>query len=145
MIMVSALPVRMLLVEDNDMDVRIFKRAMRSAGVDQPLCVAHDGVEALAALRGTDGIEQVRRPNIIVLDLNMPRMNGIEFLEALRADPSLADLVVFVLTTSDAPEDKRRAYERHVAGYVVKSISSQGLVDAIKLLDGYSRVVDLPN
>lgn len=140
----SPQPVRMLLVEDNDMDVRIFKRAMRDAGVDQPLSVARDGVEALAALRGADGIERVARPNVIVLDLNMPRMSGIEFLEELRADPSLTDLVVFVLTTSDSAEDRHQAYRRHVAGYVVKSMSGGDLVDAVTMFDRFARVVALP-
>jgi CheY-like chemotaxis protein len=143
--MPTALPVSMLLVEDNDMDIRIFKRAMRDAGVTKPLAIARDGVEALAALRGEDGQEPVQRPNVILLDLNMPRMNGIQFLEELRADPNLCDLVVFVLTTSDAPNDKREAYQRHVAGYVLKTMSGENLRDAIEMLDRYSRIVDLPN
>ena len=106
--------------------------------------VVHDGLEALAVLRGDEGPAPVNRPNIIVLDLNMPRMSGIEFLDQLRADPALHDLIVFVLTTSDAPRDKREAYQRNVAGYLVKSISGQGFAETVDMLGRFVRLVDLP-
>lgn len=142
--MANALAPTMLLIEDNEMDVLIFKRALRKLGADNPLEVAHDGIEALAALQGTDGKTPVHRPNVIVLDLNMPRMNGIEFLDELRADPALRDLVVFVLTTSDSPKDKQQAYQRNIAGYLVKSISGQGFTETVDMLGRYTRLVDLP-
>jgi CheY-like chemotaxis protein len=136
--------IRLLLVEDNRMDVRIFERALRQAGIDTSVTVARDGREALDILRGANGVQPFQRPNMILLDLHMPRMNGLEFLQEIRADPKLGDLVVFVLTTSDAPEDKAQAYKLHIAGYVLKSDPERSFVEAIEMFDSYACVVELP-
>lgn len=136
--------VTMMLVEDNQLDVRIFRRAMRSVGLDHPTCVASDGVEALDMLRGADGGAPVARPNVILLDLNMPRMNGLEFLGELRADPVLRKLVVFVLSTSDSPHDRERAYEYNVAGYVLKYTAGEDFADTVRMIGKYAEKVRLP-
>jgi CheY-like chemotaxis protein len=102
--------------------------------------VARDGQAALEALR--DG--SVRRPFLVLLDLNLPRMNGLEFLHALRADPELTDSVVFVLTTSRRDEDQTVAYRNHVAGYMVKSEVGESSKNLAALLTAYLRLVELP-
>lgn len=84
------------------------------------------------------------RPNLILLDLNMPRMGGIEFLEELRTDPNLKDSVVFVLTTSDAEADRLAAYDHFVAGYMVKSKIGENFFQLADMLEGYWRIVELP-
>jgi CheY-like chemotaxis protein len=136
--------VSVLLVDDDDVDVMAVKRAFRKAKIANPLFVARDGVEALAMLRGEDGHDPVPRPYIIILDLNMPRMDGLEFLTEIRADPEHRGAVVFVLTTSKADEDRAASYDKNVAGYIVKSDVGEGFLNVTSLLDSYWRVVLLP-
>ncbi len=124
-------PVSLLLVEDDAIDVMTVERMLRKQRVANPLFVAHDGVEALEMLRGEGGREHVPSPYMILLDLNMPRMGGLEFLDKLRADPEHEKAVVFVLTTSDAPEDRAAAYEHRVAGYIVKDRMGDDLLDLL--------------
>lgn len=112
--------VSVLLVEDDDLDVEAFRRALRRHEVDVDLVIARDGAEGLSTLR-----ERARQASesdrIVFLDLNMPGMNGHEFLAELRADPELSKTIVFVLTSSDHDRDIRLAYEKNVAGYFLKS------------------------
>ena len=131
-----------LLVEDDEVDVLGFRRALRSLRIANPVTVARDGIEALQILRGERG--PYPRPHLIVLDLNLPRMNGIELLRELRADPKLCDSVVFVLTTSRAEQDRVDAYRLNVAGYMVKSDPGASFLAAVTMLDHYWRVVELP-
>jgi CheY-like chemotaxis protein len=133
-----------LLVDDDGVDAEAVERAFRKADVSTPLVVASDGVEALEKLRGTDGSPPLPRPLVILLDLNMPRMNGIEFLDELRADPALRDHVVFVLTTSDDNRDKIAAYQRQVAGYLVKSNVGHNFTQLINLLQHYEDLIEMP-
>ena len=84
------------------------------------------------------------RPHIVLLDLNMPRMNGIEFLRQLREDQEHRDAVVFVLTTSSMTEDKAAAYDAGIAGYIQKTSAGRGLLQLVELLDAYCSVVELP-
>ncbi len=137
--------VRLLLVEDDDVDAEGVERALRKAGVDNPVERAIGGIEALARLRGKDGKPPLPRPYLILLDLNMPRMDGIAFLDELRADPALSDSVVFVLTTSDADRDKVRAYQAHVAGYMLKSRVGARFVNLVDLLNPYWQYIELPD
>lgn len=137
--------VTFLLVEDDDVDVMYLQRTFRQLGIANPLVVASDGIEALEKLRGANGHDPISKPFIILLDLNMPRMNGIEFLTELRKDPEIKHTVVFVLTTSDDEQDKFNAYEHHVAGYIVKNEAGQSLQPALEMLDRYWRVVELPS
>ncbi len=136
--------VHVLLIDDDDVDVMAVKRAFRKAKIANPLHIARDGLEGLALLRGEDGHDPIPRPYIIVLDLNMPRMDGLEFLTALREDPEHRGAVVFVLTTSKADEDRAASYDKNVAGYIVKSDVGEGFLNVTQLLDSYWRVVLLP-
>ncbi|WP_337997079.1 response regulator [Oleispirillum naphthae] len=132
--------VTLLLVEDDDVDAMGVERALKKRRIANPLIRARDGIEALEFLRG----DKVERPFLILLDLNMPRMGGLEFIRTLRADPDLSDAVVFVLTTSKSDEDMAAAYRAHVAGYIVKSEIGNCFNDLVELLDAYWQVVELP-
>lgn len=136
--------VTFLIVEDDDVDIIALERAFDQLKISNRKLIARNGVEGLEFLRGEGGREKINSPFIILLDLNMPRMNGLEFLEDIRNDPALRQSIVFVLTTSDDDRDKVSAYEKHVAGYIVKSDPSNGFMKAITMLDHYWRVVELP-
>ncbi len=139
-------PVSFLLVDDDEVDIISMQRALKKQKIANPLLVARDGIEALEILHGTH--EVFRRPHsvIVLLDLNMPRMNGHEFLNAIRGDATLSQLVVFVLTSSRHERDIHQAYEQNVAGYIVKEdLNNGGLSHALGLLDKYWRVVELPD
>lgn len=135
--------VKLLLVEDDRLDVMAIRRALNKARIGNPLRVAKDGLEALAILRG-EGCEKLQRPYLILLDLNMPRMNGIEFLTVLREDEVLRDSLVFVLTTSDDDQDILRAYDNLIAGYMVKANAGEDFVRLIGMLDHYWRIIEFP-
>ena len=96
---VSDSDVTFLLVEDDDIEVRVLKKTFAKLKIANDIVVAHDGIDALELLRGENGREKLQSPFIILLNINMPRMNGIEFLQEIRADPDLGNSVVFVLTT----------------------------------------------
>jgi CheY-like chemotaxis protein len=130
-----------LLVEDDDVDVMTVKRAFQKNHITNPLFVAGDGIEALQKLR--DGsVPKGRR--LVLLDLNMPRMNGIEFLRELRNDPKLAATPVVVLTTSNDDQDKVSAYNMNVAGYLLKPVTFQNFCDVMVALNKYWSLVELP-
>jgi CheY-like chemotaxis protein len=136
---------QILLVEDDEVAVMAVERALRQHDLDHRLRVARDGIEGLEVLRGTGGHDRLERPYVILLDLNMPRMSGHEFLEELRSDPELRSSVVFVLTTSDEPEDKMGAYDKFVAGYILKSKSGRDYNALIDMLEPYWDIVELPD
>ena len=136
--------VRLLHVEDDDICLMGLNRAFKAAKITNPVSFAHDGIEALDMLRGTNGRPRLPRPILILLDLNMPRMDGIEFLKELRKDDELKKSVVFIMTTSDADEDKIKAYNLGVAGYILKSNPANAFLEATALLDTYWRVVEFP-
>lgn len=123
--------VTILLVDDDDVDYMAVQRAMRQLRLLNPLVRARDGIEALAILTSLDTI---KGPYLILLDLNMPRMNGFEFLERIRSDPSLSSSVVFMLTTSSTDEDRMKAYSHHVAGYMVKTDIKDGFNNILTCL-----------
>ena len=130
-----------LLVEDDDVDVMNVRRAFDRNRIANPLYVAPDGVEGLRMLRAN---EVPRERRIILLDLNMPRMNGIEFLRELRADPALSHTPVIVLTTSDDERDKINAYNLNVAGYLLKPVTFVNFVEVMAALNKYWTLVELP-
>jgi len=136
--------IHLLHVEDDDMCLMMLSRMFKKAKIANPISFAHDGIDALDMLRGTNGRERFPRPYLILLDLNMPRMGGIEFLKELRRDEALKRSIVFVLTTSSADEDKVKAYDLGVAGYILKSNPANGFMEATALLDTYWRVVEFP-
>lgn len=130
-----------LLVEDDTVDVMNVQRAFKKSNCTNPLWVAGNGIEALEMLRnGT--IPAGRR--LILLDLNMPKMNGIEFLRALRADLELASASVVVLTTSNDDRDKVEAYNHNVAGYLLKPVTFSNFVDLMAALNKYWTLVEMP-
>jgi CheY-like chemotaxis protein len=137
-------PVNLLLVEDDDVDVQAFRRAFAKNRIANPITVARDGIEALEMLRGQNGKPKLPKPYLIVLDLNMPRMNGLEFLETIRADDDLKTSIVFIITTSKAEEDKARAYGHNVAGYIVKQDPAKTFLDAISLLEHFWKIIEFP-
>jgi CheY-like chemotaxis protein len=132
-----------LHVEDDDLCLMGMQRAFKVAKIANPIGYAHDGIEALEILRGTNGRTRLPRPFLILLDLNMPRMNGIEFLQAIRKDEELEGSIVFVFTTSAAAEDKVMAYRLGVAGYILKTNPANAFLETTALLETYLRVVEL--
>ncbi|MBZ0307501.1 MAG: response regulator [Anaerolineae bacterium] len=120
-----------LLVEDDKIDVMTIQRIFRELHILNPLVVASNGEEALAYLQGAD------RVGVILLDLNMPRMSGLEFLAHVKADEKLKSIPVVVLTTSAHEEDIQRAYALSVAGYMVKPVDYAQFVDMMKNIHGY--------
>lgn len=137
--------VHFLLVEDDEIDVMAIDRAFKKQKIANPITVAKDGIHALEALRGVNGHDKIPRPYIILLDLKLPRMNGIEFLQEIRADAELRDSIVFVLTTSDDEMDKAAAFRNNVAGYILKSDAGNGFLRVMAMIDSYWRVVELPS
>lgn len=133
----STIPI--LLVEDDEVDIMNVKRAFKKNNLIYPLHFAHNGVEALELLRGNhQGVNRLDPlPKIILLDLNMPKMGGIEFLEELRNDLELKRINVFVMTTSDEESDKLAAYNYNVAGYILKPLSFDKFVQAMSILNDY--------
>lgn len=136
--------ISILVVDDDDVTTEIVERALRKVDGDFAVVPARDGREGLDILRGTTA-QKVARPYLILLDLNMPRMNGFEFLEAIRNDPLHKDSVIFVLTTSDADTDRSRAYHEQVAGYMIKSQVGPQFTRLATLLNDYGKTVSLPH
>jgi CheY-like chemotaxis protein len=132
--------VTLLIVDDDDIDAIALERALRKLRLLNTVLRARDGREALELLHAG----AVPAPYIILLDLNMPRMNGLEFLNALRTDPQLTHAVVFVLTTSKSDEDLVAAYRNHVAGYVFKQHMDRDFLEVIGFIEHYWRLVELP-
>ena len=137
--------VNILLVDDDEVDCMNVQRAFKKSNISNPLSIAHNGVEGLDMLRGTNGIERIDPiPRIILLDINMPKMNGLEFLKELRADKELHTISVFVMTTSNDDKDRFEAYNYNVAGYIVKPISFENFVTAISILNNFWQLCEQP-
>lgn len=133
--------VTLLLVEDDDVDAMTIERSFIKQRIANPIIRAYDGVEALELLRSNT----ISRPMVILLDLQMPRMGGIEFLKELRADEALSDLVVFILTTSESEIDIANSYQQHIAGYFLKGEVGEKLLGVVNTLDSYWKIVHLPS
>ena len=134
-------PVEILLVDDDDIDVMNVKRAFEKGNITNRLVVARDGIQGLELLRN-GSVPSGRR--LVLLDLNMPRMNGIEMLRELRADPALASTPVVVLTTSNEDRDRTDAYGLHVAGYLLKPVTFINFVELMVTLNRYWQLVEYP-
>ena len=142
--MTAATPDRLLnilLVEDDEVDVMNVRRAFQKNNITNPLYVASDGLAGLEQLRNGE-IPADRR--IVLLDLNMPRMNGIEFLRELRADPALRPTPVIVLTTSNDERDRIEAYNLNVAGYLLKPVTFSNFCETMVAMNKYWALVELP-
>lgn len=129
-----------LLVEDDDIDFMSIVRSFKKRKILNKITRAIDGVHALELLRE----ETIVKPFIVLLDLQMPRMSGLEFLDTIRNDDMLNDMVIFVLTTSDNEQDIVKSYKKHVAGYFLKDRVSDQFLDVVDVLDGYWRILQLP-
>lgn len=137
--------INILLVEDDEVDVMNVKRAFKKSNISNPLFVAANGLEALAMLRGEGEpphLPATRR--LILLDLNMPKMGGIEFLHELRADPVLRMTPVIVLTTSNQDRDRVEAYQLNVAGYILKPVTFTNFAEAMATLNKYWMLCEMP-
>lgn len=127
---------KILLVEDDDLDAETVAQAFEKNKFMHEVYRAVDGMDALEQLTSATH-KKILVPDIILLDINMPKMDGIEFLEHLRSHQKLKHLPVFVLTTSDAPEDILSAYQANVAGYIRKPVRFSEFMEAMKVLNGY--------
>ena len=139
--MVDKKILHILLVEDDEVDILNVRRAFDKNKITNPLYVAANGIEALNMLR--EGRVPASR-RIVLLDLNMPKMNGIDFLRELRRDTKLRSIPVVVLTTSNAEKDKVEAFDLNVAGYLVKPVTFPSFVDLMAALNKYWTLVDMP-
>jgi len=128
-----------VLVEDDEVDVMNVRRAFKKNNITNPLFVAANGLEALALMRDPATPTKNR---IVLLDLNMPKMNGIEFLRALRADPQMSHTPVVVLTTSNEDKDRVEAFQLNVAGYLLKPVTFTSFVEVMAALNKYWTLVE---
>lgn len=134
-----------LLVEDDKIDVMNVQRSFKRANITNPIYVAGNGLEALEILRGeSEEIEMPKLRRLILLDLNMPKMGGIEFLEELRKDPELRPIPVIVLTTSDQERDRVEAYNLNVAGYILKPVTFVQFAEVMAALNRYWTLSEIP-
>jgi CheY-like chemotaxis protein len=139
-------PIEILLVEDNPGDVRLTKESLRDAKVSNNMAIANDGLEALTFLRREGDYAAVNRPDLILLDLNLPRMNGFEVLDAIKDDPDLKRIPVVVLTTSQAEQDIIQSYNLYANAYVTKPVDLEQFIKVIKAIEGFwLEIVKLPN
>lgn len=140
-------PIEILLVEDNPGDVRLTREAFRTSKVANNLHVARDGVEALEMLHAAvSGEGEMPRPDLVFLDLKLPRKGGHEVLEEIKSDPDLRGIPVVVLTSSEAEEDVARSYDLQASAYVTKPVGLEGLRRVVKSIDDFwFTVVRLPD
>ncbi|MBP2627666.1 MAG: response regulator [Firmicutes bacterium] len=137
--------ITILLVDDDDVDVMSVERAFIKHHIKNPLIRAINGLAALELLRGTAEREPIGQPVLILLDINMPVMNGIEFLQVIREDPNLKQIPVVVLSSSDEERDVVSAYNFNVAGYIVKPVEPEQFKDAIRIVDSYWMLCRMPD
>lgn len=139
--------INILLVEDDEVDIMNVKRAFKRNNISNPLYIASNGLEALALLRGESDemppVPSTRR--LILLDLNMPKMGGLEFLQELRTDPVLRNIPVVVLTTSNEDRDRIEAYNLNVAGYILKPVTFSNFAEVMATLNKYWALCELPS
>lgn len=132
-----------LLVDDDEIDVELIERSFHKYQLMNPIVNAPNGIVALDMIRGNHE-KVIDKPYIILLDINMPQMNGLEFLRKLRSDETIAKNVVFMLTTSNNTKDREEAYANHVAGYIQKEKAGEDFLKVIHLLKNYQEVITFP-
>lgn len=137
-------PVTILLAEDDDGEAKAISRAFRNVRLANPIVRVVDGVEALETLRGENGKAKITGPIVMLVDLNMPRMGGLELITELRKDPKLRRTIVFVLTTSDQEKDIMAAYDAQISGYIQKDIAGKDFQGLVDLLDDFWKVIQMP-
>jgi CheY-like chemotaxis protein len=145
-VMIHTQQLNILLVEDDEVDVMNVQRALKKNNATAALYRAANGIEALAMLRSNSHISQNDNSRLLILlDLNMPEMGGLEFLKELRADPALCKLPVVILTTSMQDSDLATAYQYNVAGYIIKPITFSSFVEKIDVLNRYWSMSEMPS
>ena len=138
-------PADILLVEDNPGDVRLTKEALKDGEIANTLHVVNDGVEALDFLYQRGEYEDAPRPDVVLLDLNLPRKNGDEVLEEINDDPELAKIPVIILTSSQAQEDVVKTYELHANAYLRKPVDPDGFIETVRSFQSFwLEVIQLP-
>ena len=138
--------INILLVEDDEVDVMNVKRAFKKYKIGNPLFIAGNGIEALEMLLSHNGeppqVPESRR--LILLDLNMPKMNGLEFLKEIREDEKLKRTPVIVMTTSDEDKDRIEAYNLNIAGYILKPVTFTNFAEVMVALNKYWTLCEMP-
>jgi CheY-like chemotaxis protein len=134
----------LLIVEDNETDVLCLKKAFEKHGVGKAIITASNGEEALAYLKDESSEKRGRIPNLILLDLNMPIMNGFEFLEAVKTDSRFKAIPVVILTSSTSKMDMNDSYSNNVAGYIEKPMDPDEYFEVVRVLDQYWSLSYLP-
>jgi CheY-like chemotaxis protein len=138
-------PVEILLAEDNPGDVKLTRKALEKGRLANNLHVVNDGVETMEFLRGEGEYEGRPRPDLVLLDLNMPRKDGREVLEEIKESEQLKRIPVVVLTSSEAEEDVIRSYDLHANAYLTKPVDFDGFIDVVSTLEEFwLQVVKLP-
>lgn len=135
-------PLNVLVVDDDIADSMIIEWALKKTALSNPVIFARDGVEALEIIRSRRSIDW---PFLILLDINMPRMNGLQFLEELRKDAVFSKTVVFVLSTSEDERDINRAYDNYIAGYLLKKDLHLASPSLTVIVDKYSTAIQYPS
>jgi two-component system, chemotaxis family, response regulator Rcp1 len=137
--------IQILVVEDNDADVRLMMESLKEAKISNSVHVVDDGVEALEFLRRQGKHSEALRPDLILLDLNLPRKDGREVLAEIKSDPELSSIPVVILTASRAEQDMIKSYARHANCYIVKPVDFDGLMEVVKSIEKFwVTVVKLP-
>jgi CheY-like chemotaxis protein len=132
------------VVDDDDVSSEAVLRVLGKTTLNFTITTAADGLEGLQILRGEHPAKEIRPPLLVLLDLNMPRMDGLDFLDHLRADPELHKTVVFVFTTSNLDLDREASYAKHIAGYIVKSDVGPQYTKLAELFTSYGKSITLP-
>lgn len=130
-------PIDILLVEDNEADVLLAREAFSDTKVSNNLHIARDGEEAMSFLRRQGGYSEAPRPDLIFLDINMPRKNGLEVLREVKSDPELGCIPILMLTTSQSEDDVSRCYAAHASGYVVKPVGFANFQAVVRAFEGF--------
>lgn len=136
--------VTILLVEDDDIDAMTVVRGLTSAKIANPLVRAHDGIEALEMLLGTNNRPKLPPPYVLLVDIRMPRLDGLGLIREIRSNPVLQRTIIFVLTTSNTDRDRAAAYDSHVAGYIVKSDTPDQYLRLASMIEYYLLIVAPP-
>ena len=138
--------IHFMIIDDDVIDIKDMQRTFKKNNIDNPLHIATNGLEALNKLLGLNGEKKIMpTPQIIILDINMPKMNGIEFMKNIRANKQLKSLLIFIFTTSNSEKDKMEAYNLNVAGYIVKPFQVSQFMEIISSLHRYWNLLEFPN
>jgi CheY-like chemotaxis protein len=140
----NASEVTLLLVEDDEVDATTVVRGLLQADIRNPLVRARDGIEAMDIMLGANGKQKLKAPFLLLVDIRMPRLDGLALVRRIRSNPALQRTIIFILTTSDNDRDRAAAYDAHVAGYIVKSNAPDQYHALARMLDYYLSIVSPP-